>query len=127
MKINQGYVDGFVIPVPKNKLADYKKMAAVGAKLWMKHGALQYVECVGEDLKSALKFKCVPFYTLAKAKSNEVVVFSFITYKSKAHRNSVNAKVMKDPAMAPEKWKDKTMPFDMKRMAVGGFKVLVNA
>ena len=118
------YVDGFVIPVQKSKLATYKKMAAAAGKVWMKHGALQYVECVGEDLKSAVKWKCLPFYTLAKAKANETVVFSFIVYKSKAHRNSVNAKVMKDPSM--DKWKDKPMPFDMKRMAVGGFKTLVD-
>ncbi len=118
------YVDGFVIPIKKKNLAAYKKMAALGGKVWMKHGALQYFECVGDDLKSAAKWKCVPFYTLAKAKADETVVFSFIIYKNKAHRNSVNAKVMKDPAMHPEGMKN--MPFDMKRMAVGGFKVMVD-
>ena len=120
------YVDGFVIPVQKNKLAMYKKMATLGGKIWMRYGALRYVECVGDDLKSAAKWKCLPFYTLAKAKPSETVIFSFIVYKSKAHRNSVNAKVMKDPAMSPEKWKNKPMPFEMKRMAVGGFKTLVD-
>ncbi len=119
------YIDGFVIPIAKKNLAAYKKMASKGGKIWMKHGALQYVECVGDDLKSALKWKCIPFNTLAKAKTNETVVFSFIVYKSKAHRDSVNAKVMKDPTMAPEQWKNKPMPFEMKRMAVGGFSSIV--
>ena len=119
------YIDGFVIPIAKKNLAAYKKMASKGGKIWMKHGALQYVECVGDDLKSALKWKCIPFNTLAKAKRNETVVFSFIVYKSKAHRDSVNAKVMKDPTMAPEQWKNKPMPFEMKRMAVGGFSSIV--
>ncbi|MBI2572835.1 DUF1428 domain-containing protein [Candidatus Woesearchaeota archaeon] len=118
------YVDGFVIPIKKSKLAAYKKMAAAGGKLWMKYGALRYIECVGDDLKTAAKMNCVPFYTLAKTKADETVIFSFIVYKSKAHRNSVNAKVMKDPSMSPEKWNP--MPFDMKRMSVGGFTTLVD-
>lgn len=120
------YVDGYVLPVPKKKIAEYTTMAQEGGKIWMKHGALQYVECVGEDLKSAAKWGCVPFSKLAKIKPNETVVFSFIVYKSRAHRDSVNAKVMKDPQMNQEKWKDKPMPFEMKRMAVGGFKTIVN-
>lgn len=117
------YVEGFVLVVPTKKLAAYKKMAAEAEKVWMKHGALQYAECVGDDLKSAAKWGCIPFPKLTKAKPNETVVFSFIGYKSRAHRDSVNAKVMKDPLM--DKHKDKPMPFDMKRMSVGGFKVIV--
>ena len=119
------YVDGFVLVIPKKKLAAYKKMAAEGGKIWMKHGALQYFECIGDDLKSAAKWGCIPFPKLTKAKPNEIVLFSFIVYKSRAHRDSVNAKVMKDPSMDPAKYKDKPMPFDMKRMAMGGFKAIV--
>lgn len=124
--IMKRYVDGFVLPIPKKKLAEYKKMAADAGKVWMKHGALQYVECVGEDLKSASKWGCLPFPKMAKAKPHEVVFFSFILYKSRAHRDSVNAKVMKDPLMNPAKHKDKPMPFEMKRMAVGGFETIVD-
>lgn len=114
-----GYVDGFVIVVPRKNLAAYKKMAQGGRKIWMKHGALQYFECFGDDLK--VKFG-LPFPKGTKAKASETVVFSFITYKSKAHRDAVNAKVMNDPAMhkMPPK-----MPFDMNRMMYGGFKVVV--
>ena len=115
------YVDGFVIPIPKSKLAVYKKMAKLGAKIWRDHGALDYYECVGDDLNIQ---GIVPFGKLAKLKPNETVIFSWIVYKSKAHRNQVNKKVMKDPRMQsyptyPE------MPFNPKRMAFGGFKVLV--
>jgi len=116
-----GYVDGFVIVVPKKNLAAYKKMASLGRKIWMKHGALQYFECFGDDLK--VKPGCgLPFPEGTRAKAGDAVVFSFITYKSKAHRNAVNAKVMKDPSMhgAPPK-----MPFDINRMMYGGFKVAV--
>ncbi len=117
------YVDGFVLPVPKGKLAEYKKMASQGGKLWMKHGALQYFECVGEDLTPA--WAKMTFPKLAKTKPDETVVFSFIVFKSRKHRDQVNAKVMKDPALDPEKFKDKPMPFDMKRMAYGGFSAIV--
>lgn len=101
-------------------------MAEAAGEVWMKYGALQYVECVGDDLKSAAKWGCLPFTTMTKTKPNETVVFSFIVYKSRAHRDTVNAKVMKDPFMSEEKWKDKPMPFEMKRMAVGGFETIVN-
>lgn len=112
------YVDGFVIPIPKNKLEAYKKMAKLGAKIWRDHGALDYYECVGDDLNIQ---GIVPFGKLAKLKANETVIFSWIVYKSKAHRNQVNKNVMKDPRMQsyPE------MPFNPKRMTLGGFKVLV--
>jgi alkaline phosphatase len=116
------YVDGFLIPVPKKKLAQYRKMALWGRKLWMKHGAVQYFECVGDDLK---KIPCgVPFPKLLKLKPDETAMFSFIIYKSRAHRDKVNALVMKDPSMQgppPE------MPFDVKKMAYGGFQAIVEA
>jgi uncharacterized protein YbaA (DUF1428 family) len=112
---------GFVIAVPKKKLAAYRKMAKLGAKVWKEHGALDYRECVGDDL--AVKMG-VPFTRLAKTKPGETVFFSFITYKSRTHRDRVNKKVMSDPRMqkAPD-----PMPFDIKRMAYGGFKVVVDA
>ena len=119
------YVDGFVLPVKKNNLKAYKKMAALGGKIWKKHGALHYFECLGDDLKSAKKWGCLQFTKMAKAKPDETVFFSFIVFKSKAHRNKVNALVMKDPLMQNPEWKDKPMPFDMKRMAYGGFKTMV--
>jgi len=123
------YVDGFVFVVPKKKMRAYKEMATVGKKMWMKHGALDYKECVGDDLKpKAMGGMKQRFFTeMAKAKGGEMVCFSFIVYKSKQHRNQVNAKVMKDPMMNDPKWKDKPMPFDMKRFAYGGFKVIVDA
>ena len=117
------YVDGFLLTVPKSKLAAYKKLAETGARLWKKHGALDYKECVGDDL--APKGVAFIFPKAAKAKPGEVVVFSYITFASRAHRDQVNAKVMQDPAMNDPKQKKRAMPFDMKRMAYGGFKVLV--
>lgn len=120
-----GYVDGFVLPVPKKKLQEYRKMAEQGARIWKKHGALEYFECVGDDLNA--KWASIKFPKTVRAKNTETVVFSWILFKSRAHRDSVNAKVMKDPFMNDPKNKDKPMPFDMKRMAYGGFKVLVKA
>jgi uncharacterized protein YbaA (DUF1428 family) len=115
------YVDGYVLPVPKKNLAPYRRLAEKAGRIWREHGALEYRECAGDDLKT--KFG-VPFPRLAKAKPGETVVFSWIVFKSRAHRDRVNAKVMKDPrttAMAnPE-----AMPFDVKRMAYGGFNILV--
>jgi uncharacterized protein YbaA (DUF1428 family) len=114
------YVDGFVIPVPKKNLKIYARMARMGAEIWMKHGALDYKECVGDDLESKWG---TPFPRTMKLKPGETVVFSYIVFKSRAHRDRVNAKVMKEM----EKMGDmKEMPFDMKRMAYGGFKVLVD-
>ena len=122
------YVDGFVLVVPKKKFAEYRKMAQLGKRMWMKYGALDYKECVGDDLqsKSMGGMKPLSFLKMAKAKSGEAVWFSFIVYKSKKHRNEVNAKVMKDPLMNDPKWKDMPMPFDMRRFASGGFKVIVD-
>lgn len=115
------YVDGFVLVVPKKNLKAYKRMAVWGARIWKKHGALEYRECVADDLKAPCG---MPFPKLVKLKPGETVFFSFIAYKSRAHRDQVNARVMKDPAtgtMPPK------MPFDVKRMCYGGFKVLVDA
>ena len=114
------YADGFVIPVPTRNLEAYRRMARKAGKVWMEHGALQYLECSGDDLAS--KFG-VPFPRLVKAKKGETVVFSWILYKSRAHRDKVNAKVMKDPRLDMD---PKTMPFDMKRMSYGGFTVFVD-
>ena len=120
------YVDGFVIPVPKKQLATYRKMAEMGGKMWKKYGALEYFECVGDDLNPKMGgMKFIKFPQLTKAKPGETVIFSFIVYKSRAHRDAVNAKVMKDPAMNDPQWMDKQMPFDPKRMAYGGFRAIV--
>ena len=115
------YVDGFVLPVPTRKLKAYRKMAAKAGRIWMEYGALEFRECVGDDLHPK---GVLPFTKMARARKGESVVFSFIVFKSRAHRDAVNKKVMKDPRMddPPE-----SMPFDPKRMAYGGFKVLVNA
>jgi len=114
------YVDGFVIPVPKSKIAEYKKMAQMGKKIWMKHGALEYFECMGDDLVGMPE--CGNFKAMAKLKPSETVFFSFIVYKNKAHRNAVNKKVMSEMKKQPM---PESMPFDVKRMAYGGFKTLV--
>jgi len=117
------YVDGYLLPVPKKNLAAYRKLAKIGAKIWREHGALEYRECVAEDLET--KFG-MPFNKQLKTKPGETVVFSWIVFKSKAHRNSVNAKVMKDKRLT-EGMQDIPMPFDCKRMCYGGFKILVEA
>ena len=117
------YVDGFLIAVPKKKMPTYLRIARTAGKVWREHGALEYRECVGDDLK--VKFGA-SFPRVAKARSGETVVFSWIVYKSRAHRDRVNAKVMKDPRIA-SMMDPKSMPFDMKRMVYGGFKVLVDA
>jgi uncharacterized protein YbaA (DUF1428 family) len=115
------YVDGFVIPLPRKNLAAYKKMALVGRKVWMKHGALQYFECVGDDLKVP-KGMGLGFPKGLKLKAGETAIFAFVVYKSKAHRNAVNKKVMSDPAMAQV---PSTMPFDPRRFLFGGFQTIV--
>jgi uncharacterized protein YbaA (DUF1428 family) len=117
------YVDGFVIPIPKKKIAAYRRLAAKAGKIWREHGALDYKECVGDDLhiKGTL-----PFPKGIKAKPGETIVFSYIVYKSRAHRDKVNAKVMKDPRLA-SMCDPKDMPFDVKRMMYGGFKTIVEA
>ncbi|OGH68610.1 MAG: RNA signal recognition particle [Candidatus Magasanikbacteria bacterium RIFCSPHIGHO2_02_FULL_47_14] len=124
-KTSGHYVDGFVLVVPKKNLNMYKEMATEAGKVWKKYGALDFKECVGDDLYP--KQVVFPFPKAMKLKKGETVVFSFIVFKSRVHRDSVNAKVMKDPFMNDPKYKDKPMPFDMKRMCYGGFTVLVDA
>ena len=122
------YVDGFVLVVPKKNLPAYREMAEQASKIWKKYGALEYVESVGEDLNPNVPadvpedMKGIPFPQMAGAKSDEAVVFSYILYNSRQHRDEVNAKVMQDPLMtAPIQ----PMPFDMKRMSYGGYKIIV--
>jgi uncharacterized protein YbaA (DUF1428 family) len=118
------YADCFVLPVAKKNLAAYKKMAKAASKLWVELGALEYRECVGEDLKPKVSMPCVPFGKLTGAKANETVVVAWIVYKNKAHRDRVNKKIMKDPRIA-EMCDPNNMPFDVARMAFGGFEVMV--
>lgn len=117
------YVDGFVIPVPTKNIPAYRRISQRASKVWKDHGALEYRECVGDDLKGQMG---LPFPAMTKAKRNETVVFAWIVYKSRAHRDAVNAKVMKDPRIA-NLLKNEPTPFDLKRMAYGGFKVIVDA
>lgn len=117
------YVDGFVLVVPTKNLAAYRKMSIAGGKVWKKYGALQYVEAVGDDLD--VKFG-VSFKKLVKLKRGETAVFSWIVFKSRAHRDQVNKKVMADPDINATMAKG-PMPFDIKRMAYGGFKFFVDA
>lgn len=116
------YADVYLIPIPKRNLAAYRKMARKGCRIWMKHGALSYFETVGQDFK--VPFGGIPFPRMSKLKKGETLVAAWVIFKSKAHRDKVNAQVFKDPAMseAPQ-----TMPFDPKRFSYGGFKVLVSA
>ncbi len=122
------YVDGFVLSVPKKATNEYKRQAAIMMKLCKKYGALDYKECIGVNLhpkgmKEGRDY--LPFPKLVKPKAGEAIWFSYIVYKSKKHRDQVNAKLMKSPEMDPKNWEGKKMPFDMKRMAVGGFNVEV--
>lgn len=114
------YVDGFVLVVKTKRLKEYVKMAQLGAKVWKKHGALQYVEAIGEDMKAEWG---LPFPKLTKKKPDETVVFSWIMYKSRKHRDQVVKKVMADPELNMDGKKD--MPFDLKRMSYGGFEIIV--
>jgi uncharacterized protein YbaA (DUF1428 family) len=117
------YVDGFVVPVPKKKLGAYRRMAQTSGKVWRAHGALEFRECVADDVKVG---KRTSFPRSVKLKPGETVMFSYIVYKSRADRDRVIAKVMKDKRMAPM-MNSKTLPFDGKRMIYGGFKVLLDA
>ncbi len=117
------YVDGFVVPVPTKNLAAYRRMASMAGKVWREHGALEYTECVADDVKPG---KRTSFPQSVKLKSGEKVVFSWVVYKSCKDRDRVNAKAMKDPRMAAM-MNPGAMPFDGKRMFWGGFKVLVSA
>ena len=115
------YVDGFLVPVPKKKLADYRRMAAKAGKIWREHGALEFRECIADDVKWG---KRTSFPRSVKQKSGETVFFSYIVYKSRAARDRINAKVMKDKRLA-KMMDPKAMPFDAKRMIWGGFKTVV--
>jgi len=117
------YVDGFVLVVPKKKIEAYRRLAQKASKVWKEHGALAYRECVGDDVDVKMGR---PFPKLANVKPGETVVFSYIEYKSRAHRDRVNAKVMKDPRMN-NMCDPNNMPFDFKRMSFGGFKTIVEA
>jgi uncharacterized protein YbaA (DUF1428 family) len=114
------YVDGFLLPVPRKNLDAYRRLSRKAGKIWREHGALDYKECLADDVSAK---GTASFPRIAGTRPGEAVVFSWIVYKSKAHRNRVNAKVMKDPRM---KFDPKDMPFDVRRMAYGGFKVFVD-
>ena len=118
-----GYVDGFVVPVPKANLANYKRMSRKMAKVWRELGALEFRECVADDVKPG---KLTSFPQAVKLKADEVVVFSWIVYKSRAERNRINAMGMKDPRLA-EMMDPKKMQFDGKRMFWGGFRMMIDA
>jgi uncharacterized protein YbaA (DUF1428 family) len=115
------YVDGFVIPIPKRKVKAYLRHARLGAKVWKEHGALGYAECLADDLSLPWG---LGFGKMARLKAGETLIFSFVIYRSRADRDRVNAKAFKDPRLAAL-MKAGPMPFDVKRMAVGGFKELV--
>jgi uncharacterized protein YbaA (DUF1428 family) len=117
------YVDGFVLPIPRKNLAAYRRMSTKASKVWRDHGALEYRECAGDDL--AVKFG-MPFPKQMKNKPGETVVFAWIVYKSRKHRDQVNARVMKDKRM-DTMMEGKKMPFDVNRMCYGGFEVIVDA
>jgi uncharacterized protein YbaA (DUF1428 family) len=117
------YVDGFVIPVPKKQLASYRSMAKLSSKVWLDHGALEFYESVGDDVPYG---KRTSFPRSVKLKRGEAVIFSWIVYKSRRHRDQVMAKVMKDKRIA-KVMSGKDMPFDAKRMIFGGFKIIVAA
>jgi uncharacterized protein YbaA (DUF1428 family) len=114
------YVDGFVLPLPKKNVEAYRRISQKAGKIWREHGALEYRECVGDDLDVKMG---VPFTRPIKTKPGETVVFAWIVFRSRAHRDRVNAKVMKDPRIAAD---STPMPFDVKRMVYGGFTVLVD-
>ena len=116
------YVDGFLVPVPKKRLAAYRRMAAKAGKIWREHGALEFRECIADDVKWG---KRTSFPRSVKQKTGETVFFSYIVYKSRADRDRINAKVMKDKRLA-KMMNPAAMPFDAKRMIWGGFKTVVD-
>ncbi len=124
---SETYIDGFVIPIPKGNLEAYQQMAETAATVWKDHGALDYKECVLEDARIEGVYS---FLDLAAAKEDETVVFAFIVYRSRAHRDEVNAKVMADPrimAACPSHNPEAAIPFDVSRMAMGGFQTFVSS
>ena len=116
------YVDGFVVPVPEQNLAAYREMAHTAGKIWKEHGALEFIECAGDDMPPS---EVTSFPQSVKLQPGEVVVFSWIVYESREHRDQINAKVMSDPRLAPMMHAD-AMPFDGKRMIWGGFNMMVS-
>ncbi len=118
------YVDGFVLPVPAKNVAAYRKIARLASKVWLEHGALEYVECMADDLN--VPPGLLAFTDMVKPKRGETIMFSYIVYASKAQRNRISKKVMEDPRLA-HLMKPDAMPFDLSRMACGGFKILVSA
>lgn len=116
------YVDGYLLPLPKKNLAAYRRIAQKAGKIWREHGALDYKECAGDDLKPK---GAVPFTRAIKSRAGETVIFAFVVFKSRAHRDRVNARVMKDPRIAGM-IDPKSMPFDVKRMVYGGFRTIVD-
>ena len=114
------YIDGFLLPLPKDKIEEYRKIAEAAGKIWIEHGALAFKECIADDMKTQ---ECLSFPKVIASNENETVIFSFIIFKSREHRDEVNAKVMQD-----QRFKDQCndMPFEMKRMAYGGFKSIVD-
>lgn len=118
-----GYVDGYVLPVPSKNLDTYKKMAKDACKVWMEHGALQYIEAVGEDMKK--NPWCMNFKQIVEPKRGETIVFAFVLFKTRKHRDTVNKKAMEDPRLQPPEGGMDNMPFDCTRMAYNGFEVMV--
>lgn len=123
VKSEAKYVDGFLLPVPTKNLDAYKKISSKAGKIWREYGALEYIESTGDDLNIE---GMTGFADYIKPAKGETIVFSFITYKSRAHRDSVNKKVMADPRLGAGDMSFEKMPFDMKKMAFGGFKVIVS-
>lgn len=117
------YVDGFLVPLPKRSVAAYRRMSLRASRIWMEYGALDYRECVGDDLKVK---GMASFPHTVRARAGETVVFSWITYRSRAQRDRVNKLIMKDPRLAAM-MEGKAMPFDVRRMRYGGFRVIVSA
>ena len=117
------YVDGYVVPVPKKNLKSYRRISALAGKVWREHGAVDYKECLADDMNTGTG---LPFPKLVKPRRGETIIFSFVVFKSRAHHDRVNKAVIKDPRLA-EMVKPGAMPFDVKRMAYGGFKVIVDA
>ena len=116
------YVDGFLLPMPRKGIAAYRRIAARAGRIWKRHGALDYIEAVGDDLTPA--GTTANFKKASRAKPSETVIFAFVVFRSKAHRNAVNKKVFKDPELAKMM---QAISYDMRRMAYGGFKVIVDA
>jgi uncharacterized protein YbaA (DUF1428 family) len=116
------YVDGYVLPVPRRKLGDYRRIAHKAGRIWREHGALEYIEATAEDLRVKMG---LPFTRAVKVKAGETIVFAFVVFKSRAHRDRVNARVLQDPRLA-DMMDPADMPVDGKRMVYGGFKTIVD-